>query len=110
MSLPSNKGFKQLQKLWYQKLAQSGFNDIEYPNGMIKVHNLRTQAFEQRDQISEFFTRLEKFLRDNEVSRQERDILVLYSQGTHLNKIHKILNIKPWSAKGVITKYRKIIR
>lgn len=86
--------FLKLQSEWYQKLRESGFQDIEKSDGYLKSYDRRTIAFENRDRIMKFHTDLEHILywRAPDVGplTLAHTILLLYCQGVKLIQIEKI--------------------
>lgn len=106
-----SKPFKDLKAQWYKKLKESGFDDIEYPKGGLKQHDRRTQAFEIRAEIYDFFTKLGTFLnnRTNTINPEERRILELYCFGCRVKDISKTNGSSIYGIKKIIRHYKKMI-
>ena len=92
---PKCKDCKALQKQWYKKLEQSGFEDHENARGDLKQPDERTIAFENRDKMLYFFTKLDSWLNDVEnpakIPDKHREVLELYSQGIHIQGANGIV-------------------
>lgn len=114
--MKKQQSFQQLQAKWYRKLANSGFEDIEQPDGNLKVWATRPSRADmvsraeyyhlaqQYHQDKEFPTTLDKYvwgwhskgLTNEQVARR-----VGKSQGSvewHLKKMRRLFGLK-WSNK-----------
>jgi len=60
----ATKSFKTQNDEWRAKLKESGFEDIECSRGHLKQHDRRTIAFQNRDTIAAFFSRLGEYLNE----------------------------------------------
>lgn len=99
-----------IQKEWYAKLAKEGFNDIEDKKGNLKQYDRRTIAFDNREAIFDFFTKLDHLLEHRkDIPQEDRDILHLYSQGIQLNNIAKLLTTGIWNIKRTIKRYKLLL-
>ncbi len=98
-----------LKREWAERLAKSGFVDIEDDKERLKQPNTRTQAWETRDITAEFFQLLDHYLHTAELTRLERKILELHSQGTRLEPIAMEVYRSLAYVKNVIYKHRKRI-
>lgn len=108
---PKHEELKRLEKEWYQKLRDEGFQDIELRCGALKDIDRRSNSFENRTQIEAFYTKIEHFLNeDRPLPDHERDILGLYVQGIFITRIEQILSLKRWKVKTVITKYKRLLK
>lgn len=102
--------FIDLKHLWYKKLKESGFKDVEDHKENLKQYDRRTINFENRHAIHEFFRKLDHYLTDHpEVSESERLVLIMYSEGCYLINIARHLKIDLKFVKKVIEKYKKIV-
>lgn len=87
------KQFKELNEHWRQKLKESGFVDQEDKYGNIKHHDIRTQAWENRDGILDFYLRLDQFMNFyTDMPKFERQVMELFSQGYYVTEIAKQIN------------------
>jgi hypothetical protein len=106
--------FQELQDKWYDKLKTNGFKDIETKGERLIEPDRRTIAFENRDEIAEFFRRLDHYLSNNSLPKRERRILELYSQGIKVKSIHTVaitnkVNLSDRTVRRIITKHKRII-
>jgi len=100
----------ELQRKWKQRLADSGFEDIEDSKGNLKQPNQRTAGFETRDCTLEFYQLLAHYLQTAELTRLERRILELHSKGIPANpKIALEVFRSESYVRDVIHRHRKII-
>jgi hypothetical protein len=84
---PNSPEFKELQDLWYKKLADSGFEDIEQPDGNLKFwasHYFRVKYNATKEEGKQEYYRLAgQFLYDHKFKNKlERRIWELHSIGT----------------------------
>lgn len=98
-----------LQRDWDEKLAASGFVDIEDRRGNLKQPNTRTQAWETRESTIEFFQLMDSYLNSAELTRLERKILEMHAAGQRLEPISLEVYRSLAYVKNVIYKHRKII-
>lgn len=120
-----SKEFKKLSETWRDKLNKASFNDlksdlnpsglfedIEDSKGRLKQHDLRTQAYEARDTITEYYSRLTRYLDEAKtIEKRDRTILELYLQGAHIEGQTSIPSITGWSrqtVKNVIKKHKSL--
>ena len=99
-----------LKKLWYKRLKDSGFKDIETPSGALKSYDRRTIAFENMEVILSFHLDLETYLNSSpprmHMSDLERKVLELYGEGKYLSEIAENCDItRQWVSK-IINKYK----
>lgn len=86
--------FEKLKKVWYQKLKESGFKDIESKNGSVgrgapRVDNI-TEV--QQEAIKEYYSMTRHFLTEHKFeSEQDRFIWEQYSEGLSVRDISKLL-------------------
>lgn len=112
LSVPFYKSekFKLLEQEWREKLSTSGFTDIEDEKERLRSYDRRTIAFENRDLILDFFTRLDHFLTHTpHLSARERTVLTLYSQGCYLKDIAFEIDQSISTVKIILRKYKKRI-
>lgn len=73
-----------LRREWADKLAQSGFVDIEDTHGNLNKIHTRAAAWEMGEETLAYFSLLSSYLEDNkQLSRLERKILEMHSEGVH---------------------------
>lgn len=89
------------------KLQKSGFDDIEKANGSLKTMDIRTQAYQDREQLSRIASALSSFIADQatELTQLEKKILELHSQGKHRKTIMKITQKSHTHVWKIIKKY-----
>lgn len=92
------KKLKQLQREWYAKLKDSGFDDIEYEGHSIKEWSSRfqrktkLQGKDSIEAIEEYHRLAEHFLNDYDfASELEKVIWEYHANGLHHGEISKIL-------------------
>lgn len=100
---------KLLAKEWREKLADSGFSDIEDDKGRLKSHNTRTSIYETRDATAAFYGLVDAYLTTAQLTRLERRILELYSNGEHIKNIAFDVYRSDAYVKNCIYKHRDII-
>lgn len=102
--------FRDLQSQWYEKLKESGFNDIENKKEKLKEYDRRTISFDNRDIIRDFFIRLDHFVTNSSnIPKLHRQILELYSDGRYLGEIAKQVRCSRSKIKLVVYHYKKLI-
>lgn len=95
--------FESLQKEWYGKLKESGFEDIEWKEGLLRGGSLDTrfgikglQFNLTNAEIIEYYDLAERFLSEYEFKNQyESTIWDHYSQGRSIREISDILIKNP---------------
>lgn len=100
---------KRLKVIWEQKLKDSGFTDIEGPNGEIKTYDRRTVSWDNRDGIRDFFIKLDHFLESSNsvgIPDIELRILKFYSAGVQLKTISHEVQCSYAKVKMIISKYK----
>lgn len=104
----NTKAFKRLNSKWRDKLATSGFVDIEDKFGYVKNADIRTIAWANSPRIHTFFRRLDTFLLSNpDLPDQHKKILKLYSDGRRIKDIGPEVGLKISRVKEVITTYQQ---
>lgn len=108
-SSPGND-LEELKKVWYAKLKEVGFVDIEDDRQNLKAHNTRTIAFENRDIILDFFLRLDAYLLETkDIPDIHRLILELYSKGEKIKRIAFTVRMTRQSIHKIINRYKGVI-
>jgi len=102
------KKFKGLQEHWYQKLADSGFVDVEAKHKPLRP-NTRTILWKNHDRVLFFYLKLDSFITNNKLPTLHRTILALYSEGLKIVLISNKLGLEYEMVRAVIRKYKKII-
>lgn len=91
-----------LKQMWYQRLKDEGFQDIECNDGSLKTYDRRTIAFDNRNAIMEFFLELDHYLAVTKLNDLDSQILNLYSQGMFITDIAYALGYsRQWITKIV---------
>lgn len=117
MSLFQRPKFKQLQKIWYQKLKDSGFNDAEDTTNedgyMLVWHSsyfysrYTPETYKEKQdyyRLASSFTSLYEF-----ISQQERDIWNLHAEGQSLRTIAAHSNLSVYQVYKIIKKLTTIM-
>lgn len=102
--------FKQIQKLWYTRLEEAGFEDIEKPNGELRVEihpHYKELAFKERE-IRENYTQLAQDMLWNFDFKTEshRTIWELHVDGIPIRSIGQTLGLTRNQVWPVIKKTR----
>ena len=102
--------FKELNQAWNEKLKRSGFDDIENPNGSLKVKNRRTQGFQQQETLARISSALCSYIENRtiQITDIEKKILELHSLGTYRKDIIKITGRSHTTVWRVIRKHLPI--
>ncbi len=101
---------KLLQLEWYTRLRNAGFRDIEDQRGNLKNYDRRTIAFDNRDEIAQFFRRLDHFLtQSTELPTEHFKILTLYARGVFIKTIAKECGRHRCTVMDIIKRYKKMI-
>jgi len=104
------KEFHDLSKEWRARLIESGFEDLEDAQENLKSKDKRTIAYENQDEIREFFLRLDHFMYFYpEMPRFERTVMELYSQGVYIKTIVKRVRASDKKVRNVVSRYKKLI-
>lgn len=110
MSQNPKELLRRLQADWYQRLRSSGFKDIEDLRGNLKSYDRRTIAFENREEIADYFRRVEHYLQNHPDLRGDHlRILTLYSQGIFIKAIAKDVGKHRCTVMEIIKRYKKLI-
>lgn len=123
---PPDPKFKQLQTIWYGKLAESGFSDIEQDEKSLKVWSMKKSLSSQnenrspeeilakRDMIATYYTEAEHFLNGYRFKTLlDKFVWGHHSTGLSIRKISKLLpkeNFKTLSyvsVRNIIVRLRK---
>lgn len=104
------KDLNKLKDHWYKILKQDGFNDIEDKRQNLKQYDRRTQSFDDRQDIMDFFLRIDHYLAVTEVSPLERKILELYTRGVYVKDIALQINRSRQTVHRIIAIYKNIVR
>lgn len=110
MSFNSSKRFKKEDSEWRQILKDSGFEDLEDRRGNIKQPDIRTIAWIHRDEIRDFFLKLDQFMNCYpEMPIFERRVMELYSQGEYVKDIVRVVKSSDRNVRNVIKRYRNLV-
>jgi hypothetical protein len=105
------KSFKKLEAEWRLKLSAAGFEDIEDHRQNLKAPDLRTNAFEQREIIRDFFLMIDHLLvHYPDMPKDERQIIELWSEGTYAVVIAEKTQFSYRKVKSVIQRYKGLIK
>jgi len=113
--------FKSLQKLWYKKLKDSGFEDIEDFEGcriLKRSFSAYTWQHTQQDfdEIQDYFRLAGQFYYEHRFENKlEKEIWRLHSEGVSYREIAEILRthkqkVNKDSVQKIVSKYSKMIR
>lgn len=110
MKFYERPSFKRLKAEWYDKLGKS-FDDIEDGYENLKTYDRRTQSFEDRDQVAEFFYALDQFLNVSYrlIPTKHWRILNMYSDGKKLTEISSRLGVTDRWVRKIVARYKVII-
>ncbi len=92
----NSKEFKKLQKTWYKKLKDTGFNDLETESGLSK-QNVGTYFYnvyhpDRFEFQAEYYRRVGYFLHTHKFKNTfERRIWELYAEGVTIRETVRIL-------------------
>lgn len=114
----SKQEFEQLQEVWYQKLAESGFQDIERKNKHFMRRESTNIGLSYSKDTEDYYIKCRQFMFTDyyeNLSSLEQDVWALYAEGfsydkilINLNKCNNLTMLikkKPYSR----TKIQKII-
>ena len=108
-----SKEFKDLNKEWKQKLADSEFKDIEDDKERLDVKNDRTQNITNFEQTLEYFSAFNEYLNTQKaISERDRKILELYVDGVFVTGKNGIVEQTGWSdrtVRSIIYKHKEQI-
>jgi uncharacterized Zn finger protein len=102
--------FERLQQHWYQKLKDSGFEDIELPSGGLKKdiqNNIKRRAFEEQSSRQDYYSQVDTFLRAYQFdSFLDEAIWTLFSEGKSIRETAKLLS----STRGIVAVHLKKLK
>lgn len=105
-----SEGFRALLREWREILKEDGFKDIEDDKGRLKNPDRRSIGFQNRDEISNFYSHLGLFLGESKrLPRRDRKILELYALGTWITEIARKLQVSRTTVTETIRKYRRLL-
>lgn len=89
-----NKEFKDLQAYWYDIAKQTGFEDCEYANGVVKTEvNYRAAKLKVKASIKNYFSLASDILHSHEFKTElEKQIWDLHCQGLSIRETNKQVN------------------
>jgi hypothetical protein len=103
---PNSKQFKDLQKIWYDKIKKAGFNEIEQPNGLLiswessrfKEYKLNGQSIEgwqvMKNAQIEYYTMARQWLHEHTFkSKKDKHLWELHADGVSYREIQKLTGI-----------------
>lgn len=111
-----SREFKALQSLWYSKLKESGFEDIEdaqkkgeplkrWDSTQFQRERARHSFDSKQTYYDRAGTLLETYAFESELDRQ---IWAMHSEGEAIRKIAKALDLKIWFVHRTIARLRAI--
>jgi hypothetical protein len=107
MAFWDTRAFKSLQKKWYQKLAQTGFRDIER---MSHLHT-ETANFKDYEAVQEFYSQISRYSNYGKFdSTDEALIWALFVDGKSLRYIGNLVNLSHMSIKRILDKHKKLMK
>ncbi len=102
--------FKKLNEEWRKKLAKSGFEDQEDSKENLQEYDRRSIAFENRDSIEQFFSKLGHFINNTpNLPASHRRVLLPYLEGKRAVDIGKQLKVSRRWVHRVLNRYKKKI-
>lgn len=108
MSFWKSDKFIELQQKWYDKLASSGFNDIE--ENPETIHD-ETANFNDREAVETYFRMATSYLYSTDFkSALDKAIWFLYTEGYSLRGISKGLEVSRPRVTRIISKHAKLMR
>lgn len=107
-----SQDLESLKKLWYDKLKNTGFVDLEDENQNLYCPNVRTIAYENQEVIREFFLRLDEYLTSNfnSIKPMHRIVLELYSSGARIKFIADQIKRSRQRVHQIIAQHRKALK
>lgn len=104
----NSKEFKQLRKVWYEKLKQEGFEDIE-KNDFELRHPTRALP-RDAESIAIYYKKARALLEQFPFeSKRNKVIWFLHSDGVEGSEIAHLLNTSTSTVSRVIEEYQKVI-
>lgn len=104
------KEFRDLNTEWRKKLELDEFPDIEDENENLKKQDLRTQSYDNRDKIHDFFRKLDSYLSSTKgIPRMHKMALNRYSKGKSFSAIATDMGISKSYVGQIIKKYKEKI-
>jgi hypothetical protein len=112
-----NKELKQLQREWYKKLADDGFEDIEYmdedmePKTILKrdTYKHALQIKDKYTQVQSHYTSARQLLHTTFIPNDAIEIWKQYTEGTPYRAIAKNLRVSYAYVCGVINKTKVVL-
>lgn len=107
------KAFRRLQRIWYAKLAASGFVDIEGDEAnavALRDRHLRERASVVVEANSEYYRMCERYLFVGEFSTVERQVWTLHAAGHSVRSIADRLGLTKTLVHARVEKHRAKMR
>lgn len=106
----NNDEFLKLRKIWYQKLKEDGFKDIEYTNWKDGSSGNLLKGFGHMDAIRfyrydkrRYYQVLSQYANDlEEADHPDAAVVRLHADGLSRAKISKQLGIKEWRINRIV--------
>lgn len=106
----NSKEFKELRSVWYNKLKESNFKDLEDQYGNLYSHDIRTIAWKNKEVIREFFFALDEYLEHKaRIPHKHWIVLRNWSAGMYLIEISRKTRTSVRTIDRIIAKYKKIV-
>lgn len=107
------KNFEKLKDKWYKKLLDSGFNDIENPDGSLKaILDARTiaNALQNKESREAYYSQAFSFLNENfeTLTSLEYRVWNLHCEGRTLRTIAKTTRATFYRVRTIINKLQKL--
>lgn len=104
------KEFRRLNSEWRERLAKEGFVDQENEKEELKTHDRRTVRFDDREELRDYFMRLDHFLTNvHAFNRTHQRVLKDYSEGKPGEEIAKAAQISKRSMWKIIAWYKRLL-
>lgn len=100
---------KSLQSVWYQKLKDEGFDDIETS---FQFHSSYFKDLAPKLMLEKeaYFSKASSFLNDFEFySQLERDVWEMHSKGDTIREISSKLQTSVGNTQGIVSRLRNIM-
>lgn len=108
--MKKTKEFIALKRLWYAKLRDMGFDDIETEDERLYQPDLRTISWSNHEEIRNYFLFMDAYLTHHpDISNRDRQVLESYSAGSYLVDIVKNTGLSQSTIQRIIAKHKAIV-
>lgn len=107
--MPINKEYQKLKKLWYKKLAKSGFRDVEQDEDNLKLWSSRFARVPVLLGRQDYYIMATNFLTDYEFqSKIDEAIWAYHTEGISYRNIAKLLKKARVRKTGIVKICNKV--